>query len=108
MPQTRILVTSSPLTSQFADVLARLRDDGTKHLFRRLLEQALQDLINAELAAQIGAGRVGSSTQAAVGVVVSFSAAIQNQLLGGWALGYGSNGWPSRCVSGWTGEGALQ
>jgi len=41
----------------FADVLARFGDDGTKDLFRRLLEQALQDLIDAEVTAKIGAGR---------------------------------------------------
>jgi hypothetical protein len=29
--------------STFADPLGRLGDDGTKELFRRLLEQALQD-----------------------------------------------------------------
>ena len=33
---------------------AHFGDDGTKELFRRLLEQALQDLIDAELTAQIG------------------------------------------------------
>ena len=43
--------------STFADVLARFGDDGTKDLFRALLEQALQDLIDAEVTAQIGAGR---------------------------------------------------
>lgn len=43
--------------STYADLLARLGDDGTKELFRRLLEQALQDLIDAELAADIGADR---------------------------------------------------
>ena len=43
--------------STFADVLARFGDDGTKDLFRRLLEQALQDLIDAEVTAKIGAGR---------------------------------------------------
>jgi len=41
----------------FADVLARFGDDGTKGLFRRLLEHALQDLIDAEVTALIGAGR---------------------------------------------------
>jgi hypothetical protein len=35
--------------STYADLLARLGDDGTKELFRRLLEQALQDLVDAEL-----------------------------------------------------------
>jgi hypothetical protein len=35
--------------STYADLLARLGDDGTKELFRQLLEHALQDLIDAEL-----------------------------------------------------------
>jgi len=43
--------------STFGDVLARFGDDGTKDLFRRLLEKALQDLIDAEVTAQVGAGR---------------------------------------------------
>jgi transposase-like protein len=43
--------------STFADVLAHFGDDGTKELFRGLLEQALQDLIDAEVTARIGAGR---------------------------------------------------
>ena len=43
--------------STFADVLERLGDDGTKDLFRWLLEQALQDLSDFELTTQIGAGR---------------------------------------------------
>ncbi len=43
--------------SRIADLLAKLGDDGAKELFRGLLEQALQDLIDAELTAQIGAGR---------------------------------------------------
>ena len=43
--------------STFGDVLAHFGDDGTKDLFRSLLEQALQDLIDAEVTAQIGAGR---------------------------------------------------
>ena len=43
--------------STFADVLAHFGDDGTKELFRRLLEAALQDLIDAEVTAKIGAGR---------------------------------------------------
>jgi putative transposase len=43
--------------STFTDVLAHFGDDGTKDLFRRLLEQALQDLIDAEVTAKIGAGR---------------------------------------------------
>ncbi len=43
--------------SQFADLLARLGDNGARELFRRLLEQALQELIDAELTTQIGAGR---------------------------------------------------
>ena len=41
----------------YADLLARLGDDGTRELFRRLLEHALQDLIDAELTSRIGAGR---------------------------------------------------
>ncbi len=43
--------------STYADLLARLGDDGSKELFRRLLEAALQDLIDAELTSEIGAGR---------------------------------------------------
>jgi putative transposase len=43
--------------STYADLLARLGDDGTKELFRRLLEEAIQELIDAELTAQIGADR---------------------------------------------------
>ncbi len=43
--------------STFAEVLARLGDDGTRDLFRRLLEGALQELIDAELTSQIGASR---------------------------------------------------
>ncbi len=43
--------------SRIADLLAKLGDDGTKELFRRLLERALQELIDAELTAEIGAGR---------------------------------------------------
>ncbi len=43
--------------STYADLLARLGDDGTKELFRRLLEQALQELIDAELTTHIGASR---------------------------------------------------
>ena len=43
--------------STYADLLARLGDDGTKELFRRLLEQALQELVDAELTVQIGADR---------------------------------------------------
>jgi len=41
----------------YADLLARLGNDGTKELFRRLLEDAIQELIDAELSAQIGADR---------------------------------------------------
>ena len=40
-----------------ADLLARLGDDGTKELFRRLREHVLQDLVDAELTSQIGASR---------------------------------------------------
>lgn len=43
--------------STFADLLARLGDDGTKELFRRLLEHALQELIDTELTSRIGASR---------------------------------------------------
>ena len=43
--------------STYADLLARLGDDGSKELFRRLLEQALQELIDAGLTAHIGADR---------------------------------------------------
>ncbi len=43
--------------STYADLLARLGDDGTKELFRRLLEEALQELIDAELTAHVGADR---------------------------------------------------
>jgi putative transposase len=42
--------------STFTDVVAHFGDDGTKELFGRLLEQALQDLIDAEVTAKIGAG----------------------------------------------------
>ena len=41
----------------YADLLARLGDEGSKELFRRLLEEALQELIDSELSAQIGADR---------------------------------------------------
>lgn len=41
--------------ARLAEVLARLGDEGTRDLFRRLLERALQDLIDAELSAAIGA-----------------------------------------------------
>ena len=39
-----------------ADLLARLGEDGARDLFRRLLQQALQQLIDTELTAAIGAG----------------------------------------------------
>src|ERR671928_1180508 len=42
--------------ARVADLLARLGEDGTRDLFRRLLERALQELIDAELTAAIGAG----------------------------------------------------
>ena len=45
--------------STFADVLAHFGDGGTKDLFRCLLEQALQDLLDAEVTAQVGASRHG-------------------------------------------------
>ena len=43
--------------STYAVLLARLGDDGTKELFRRLLERALLDLLDTELTSRIGAGR---------------------------------------------------
>lgn len=42
--------------ARLADLLARLGEDGTRDLFRRLLERALQELIDAELTTAIGAG----------------------------------------------------
>jgi transposase-like protein len=47
--------------STYADLLARLGDEGTKELFRRLPEEALQDLVDDELTAQIGASRHAQS-----------------------------------------------
>jgi len=46
--------------STYADLLARLGDAGTKELFRRVLEDALQELIEAELTAhsQFGGSEV--------------------------------------------------
>ena len=44
-----------PDDAVLADVLARLGDDGAKDLFRRLLQEALQQLIDTELSAAIGA-----------------------------------------------------
>ena len=41
--------------STFAYVLTRFGDDSTEELFGSLLEQALQDLIDAEVTAKIGA-----------------------------------------------------
>ena len=41
--------------ARVADLLARLGDGDTKELFRRLLEAGMQDLIDAELTAAIGA-----------------------------------------------------
>jgi putative transposase len=41
--------------ARVADLLARLGDGDTKELFRRLLEQGMQELIDAELTAAIGA-----------------------------------------------------
>ncbi len=41
--------------ARLADLLARLGDGDTKELFRRLLEQGMQELIDAELTAAIGA-----------------------------------------------------
>ena len=41
--------------STLVDVFPRLGDRGTKELFRLLLEQAFQDLIDADSATQIGA-----------------------------------------------------
>jgi len=43
--------------STFANVLAHFAGDGTKELFRRLLETTLQGLIDAEVTAKIAAGR---------------------------------------------------
>ena len=43
--------------STYADLVARLGDEGTEELFRRLLEYALRDLFDAELTTQIGASR---------------------------------------------------
>ncbi len=42
--------------ARVADLLATLGDEGTRDLFRRLLQEALQQLIDAELTAAIGAG----------------------------------------------------
>jgi transposase-like protein len=50
-------MTHHDAASTYADLLAPLGDDGTKKLFSALLEQALQDLIDAELSAHIGADR---------------------------------------------------
>ena len=41
--------------ARVADLLARLGDGDSRDLFRRLLEQGMQDLIDAELIAVIGA-----------------------------------------------------
>ena len=41
--------------ARLADLLARLGDGDSRELFRRLLEQGMQDLIDAELTAAIGA-----------------------------------------------------
>ncbi len=41
--------------ARVADLLARLGDEGTRDLFRRLLERALQELVDGELTAAIGA-----------------------------------------------------
>ena len=41
--------------ARVADLLARLGDGDTKELFRRLLEHGMQELIDAELTAAIGA-----------------------------------------------------
>jgi putative transposase len=41
--------------ARVADLLARLGDGDSRELFRRLLEQGMQDLIDAELTAAIGA-----------------------------------------------------
>jgi putative transposase len=42
--------------ARLAEVVGALGDEGTRDLFRRLLEGALQDLVDAELTAAIGAG----------------------------------------------------
>jgi putative transposase len=41
--------------ARVADLIARLGDGDTKDLFRRLLERGMQDLVDAELSAVIGA-----------------------------------------------------
>lgn len=41
--------------ARVADLLARLGDGDSKELFRRLLEAGMQELIDAELTAAIGA-----------------------------------------------------
>ena len=41
--------------ARVAELLARLGDGDTKELFRRLLEAGMQELIDAELTAAIGA-----------------------------------------------------
>ena len=41
--------------ARLADLLARLGDGDSKELFRQLLQQGMQDLIDAELTAAIGA-----------------------------------------------------
>jgi len=43
--------------SIYADLLARLGDDDTRDLFRRLLEGALQELVDTESTTRIGASR---------------------------------------------------
>ena len=43
--------------ARVADLLARLGEDDTRDVLRRLLERALQELIDAELTSAIGAGR---------------------------------------------------
>src|SRR5215211_7577676 len=42
--------------ARVADLIGRLGDGDTKDLFRRLLERGMQDLVDAELTAAIGAG----------------------------------------------------
>jgi hypothetical protein len=51
------IVSQSPSGGERGVHSRRLGDDGNKKLFRRLLEEALQELIDADLTAQIGGDR---------------------------------------------------
>ena len=42
--------------ARVADLLARLGEGDSRELFRRLLQHGMQELIDAELTAAIGAG----------------------------------------------------